>query len=86
MDNRWEVRTAQARFSELIEKAATEGPQIVTRRGVETVVVAPIELWRNLERGAKPKLKELLLAPEPRSDSLAVSGRPLTRRPPPRFD
>ena len=86
MNNHWRVRTAKARFSELVEKAVTEGPQIVTRRGVETVVVSPIELWRTLERGAKPNLKELLLASEPRSESLAVPGRPLARRPQPRFE
>lgn len=86
MDNRWEVQTAQARFRELIEKTVAEGPQIITRRGVETAVMAPIELWRTLERGARPNLKELLLAPEPGSKSLAVPRRPLTRRPPPRFE
>lgn len=86
MDNRWQVQTARARFRELIEKTVTEGPQIVTRRGVETVVVAPIELWRTLERRVTPNLKELLLASEPRSESLAVPSRPLTRRPPPRFE
>ena len=86
MDNRWEVQTAQARFGELIEKTVAEGPQIVTRRGVETAVVAPIDLWRKLERGARRNLKELLLAPEPRSESLAVPRRPLARRPPPRFE
>lgn len=86
MDNRWQVQTAKARFSELIEKTVTEGPQVVTRRGVETAVVAPIELWRNLERGARPNLKELLLAPEPRSETLAAPRRLFNRRPAPRFE
>lgn len=86
MDNRWQVRTARARFRELIEKTVTEGPQIVTRRGVETAVVAPIELWRTLERAARPNLKELLLAPEPRSESLAVPRRRFNARPAPRSE
>ena len=32
----WPVHEAKARFSELLEKSIAEGPQIVTKRGVET--------------------------------------------------
>ena len=39
----WSVREAKARFSELLNVCVKEGPQIVTKRGVETVVVVPIE-------------------------------------------
>ncbi len=62
----WPVQEAKARFSELLEKSVTEGPQIVTKRGVETAVLVPIEEWRRLQQRARPTLKELLLAPEPR--------------------
>jgi len=62
----WPVQDAKARFSELLEKSVTEGPQIVTKRGVETAVLVPIEEWRRLQARARPTLKELLLAPEPR--------------------
>ena len=86
MGNRWQVQTAKARFSEPIEKTVAEGPQIVTRRGVETAVVAPIGLWRNRERGAKPNLKEVLLSPEPRSESLAAPRRLFNRRPATRLE
>ncbi len=37
----WTVADAKNRFSELVTKALTDGPQRVTRRG-ETVVVAPV--------------------------------------------
>jgi len=60
------VQEAKARFSELLEKSVTEGPQIVTKRGVETAVLVPIDQWRRLEQRARLSLKELLLAPEPR--------------------
>lgn len=86
MSNRWQVQTAKARFSELLQKAATEGPQIVTRRGVETAVVVPMEEWESLRRITKPNLKELLLAPEARIESLAPPRRAFARRPSPRFD
>jgi antitoxin Phd len=62
----WPVQEAKARFSELLERSVTEGPQIVTKRGVETAVLVPIDEWRRLQQQARPTLKELLLAPEPR--------------------
>jgi prevent-host-death family protein len=38
----WQVQEAKARFSEFLE-ASKEGPQVVTKRGVETAVLVPIE-------------------------------------------
>jgi len=67
----WQLQDAKARFSELIEKTLREGPQVVTRRGVETAVVVPIEQWQRLTTTARPTLKDVLLAPEPRFDDLA---------------
>ena len=72
----WPVHEAKARFSELLEKSITEGPQIVTKRGVETVVLVPIDEWRRLRERARPTLKELLLAPEPRFEG----GLPYPKR------
>lgn len=42
----WKVAEAKARFSELIEKALTEGPQEVTRHGRQAVVVVSAEEWQ----------------------------------------
>ncbi len=67
----WQLQDAKARFSELIETSLREGPQVVTRRGVETAVVVPIEEWRRLKAAARPTLKDWLLAPTPRIDNLA---------------
>jgi prevent-host-death family protein len=67
----WQLQDAKARFSELIEASLRDGPQVVTRRGVETAVVVPIEEWRRLKSAARPTLKDLLLAPEPRFDGFA---------------
>lgn len=64
----WPVQEAKARFSELLEATLTEGPQVVTRRGVEAAVLVPIERWRRLEQEARPSLKELLLAESPRAE------------------
>jgi hypothetical protein len=59
---------------------------MVTKRGVETAVVVPIEEWRRLTKAARPSLKELLLADEPRFDlDIPPRGR-FKHRPPPDFD
>ena len=78
----WDVQDARDRFSELLETAISEGSQLVTRRGVEVAALVPIEEWRRLQSSARPSLKELLLAPEPRFDS-ATEKRPRSRRRPP---
>ena len=46
----WPVQDAKARFSELLDASIRDGPQVVTRRGVETVVVVPVEEWRRLTK------------------------------------
>jgi len=82
----WPVQDAKARFSEMLVACGREGPQIVTKRGVEAAVLAPIEEWRRLTAQARPGLKALLLADETRSDDLAIEprgGQP--HRPPPTF-
>jgi prevent-host-death family protein len=34
----WQVQEAKQRFSELVQRALDEGPQVVTRRGKEAVL------------------------------------------------
>ena len=70
MSKTWQVQDAKARFSEFLEASLSDGPQIVTKHGVETAVLLPVEQWRRLEKMTKPDLKELLLASEPRTDAL----------------
>ncbi|WP_419935133.1 type II toxin-antitoxin system Phd/YefM family antitoxin [Candidatus Palauibacter sp.] len=86
MNKTWQVQEAKARFSALLETALKQGPQVVTKRGVETAVLVPIDHWRRLEKMAKPSLKELLLAPEARTDSLVPPRREIRQREAPRFD
>ena len=56
----WPVQDAKARFSEFLDSCLTEGPQMVTRRGVETAVLIPVQEWRRLQAAARPSLKALL--------------------------
>jgi prevent-host-death family protein len=39
MARTWQLQEAKNRFSEVVEEALKEGPQVITRRGVETAVV-----------------------------------------------
>ena len=75
----WQVQDAKARFSELLDAAIKKGPQVVTRRGVKAAVLVPIEEWERLQKAARPSLKDLLLAPEPRFDDI-VGERHVWRR------
>jgi prevent-host-death family protein len=64
----WPVQDAKARFSELLKTCLREGPQVVTRRGIEAAVLVPVDDWRRLRESARPTIKELLLADQPRAD------------------
>jgi prevent-host-death family protein len=76
----WQLQDAKARFSEFLDTALREGPQVVTRRGVEAAVLVPIEEWRRLQGAARPGLKELLLGDGPRFEDLAPKRGHLRRR------
>ena len=70
MNKVWQVQDAKARFSEFLDASITQGPQIVSKRGVEAAVLVPIEQWRQLEEMTKSNLKDLLLAPDARTEAL----------------
>ena len=44
----WKLEDAKNRFSELVRRAASEGPQMVTRHGREAAVVLGVEEYRRL--------------------------------------
>ncbi len=81
----WQVQDAKARFSEFLDATVKKGPQVVTRRGVETAVLVPIQEWNRLQKAARPDLKALLLAAEPRIENLAPKRRKLRRRAAPKL-
>lgn len=81
-NRKWAVQDAKARFSELLDASVAEGPQVVTRRGVETAVLVPVEEWRRMQASARPTLKELLLADSPRTEIPIPSRKQWRRRPP----
>ncbi len=78
----WSVQDAKARFSDFLETCLNEGPQLVTRRGVDAAVLVPLREWKRLQEASRPILKDLLLAPSPRADlPIPHRGRLRRRRP-----
>jgi prevent-host-death family protein len=77
----WQVQDAKARFSELLDATIKNGPQVVTRRGIETAVLVPIQEWRRLQETSRPSLKELLVGTGPRFENLVPKRRSARRRP-----
>ncbi len=45
----WALQDAKARFSEVVRKAKTEGPQQITVHGHEEVVVISVEEYRRIK-------------------------------------
>ena len=64
----------------MLDTALAEGPQIVTKRGVETAVLVSIEQWQKLERMSRLDLKQLLMAPEARIENLTPARGQHRRR------
>lgn len=44
----WQLQEAKNRFSEVVDKAIKHGPQIITKRGVETVIVLSYAEYRKV--------------------------------------
>ena len=63
---KWQMQDAKSRFSQLIDDTLEKGPQIVTRRGIDTAVIVSIEEWRALNDGKRQSWKDILLGPGPR--------------------
>ncbi len=58
---RWQMQEAKAKFAEVVKRAASEGPQIVTYRGTDAAVVLSADEYRRLE-AKHPSLVEHLLS------------------------
>jgi len=51
MSDQWQLQEAKNRFSEVVDNAIRKGPQMVTRRGVEAVVVISASDFKKIKRG-----------------------------------
>jgi prevent-host-death family protein len=53
----WQLQEAKNKFSEVVEEALSDGPQVITKRGVEAVIVLSYSEYRKLLASQK-KLSE----------------------------
>ena len=44
----WQIQEAKNKLSELIDRAQMEGPQVITRHGVEVAVIMPYAGYKKL--------------------------------------
>jgi antitoxin Phd len=67
----WQLQEAKSRFSEVVDLSLTQGPQLVTRRGAEAVVILAAEDYRRLVGDAPNLIEHLLNAP--RGEALVIT-------------
>lgn len=58
----WPIRHAREKFSAMFSACLVDGPQLITRGGIETAVLVRADAWHRLQVNARPSLKQLLLA------------------------
>ncbi len=54
MKNAWQLQEAKAKFSKVINEAIQHGPQVITKHGIEKVLLISIDDYKKLN---KPKEK-----------------------------
>lgn len=51
----WKLEDAKAHFSEVVRRARSDGPQLVTKRGKDAVIVIAVEELQRLQAPAPPE-------------------------------
>jgi prevent-host-death family protein len=59
----WQLQDAKNRFSEVVKRAASEGPQVVTVRGERAVVIVSAAEFDLMAKRAPTLVEFLLTAP-----------------------
>ena len=60
----WQLQAAKQHFSELVERARRDGPQVVTKHGKDAVVVVSAEEYRRLRADGPSLLEFIRSAPD----------------------
>ena len=50
MKNIWQLQEAKAKFSEVVNEAVQHGPQIITKQGIETVLLISINDYKKMNK------------------------------------
>jgi prevent-host-death family protein len=64
----WALQDAKARFSEVVRKAKTDGPQRVTLHGREEVVIVSVDEYRRVKGEATGEALVKLMQDSPLGD------------------
>jgi antitoxin Phd len=64
MTSKWQMQEAKARFGELVRKASSEGPQVVTYRGVDTAVLLSMDDYKRMQPTKKSFVDHILSGPK----------------------
>jgi prevent-host-death family protein len=70
-DHAWPVAEAKARFSEMIDRALSNGPQTITRKGRKTVIVVAADEWER-RTGRRGNLAEFFASSPLRGSDLQI--------------
>ena len=81
MNDVWQVQEAKNRFSEVIERALRDGPQVVTRHGRPVVRVVAVDAAATAPARAADGFAQYLLA-APQVEEFALPARNSRRAPP----
>lgn len=73
----WQLQEAKSRFSEVVDLSLREGPQMVTRRGQEAVVILSAHEYRRMSSNTQSLLTTLLNAPRGEPLELDRSREPI---------
>ena len=73
----WQLQEAKSRFSEVVDLSLRDGPQMVTRRGQEAVVVMSAVEYRRMTGSTPSLLTTLLNAPRGEPLELTRSSEPI---------
>ena len=77
---KWQLQEAKNRLSEVVRKATDEGPQVITLRGDDAVVVIAARDYARLTRRPKGTLVEFFHNSPLRGTGFGVSRSPDTGR------
>lgn len=73
----WQLQEAKSRFSEVVDLSLKEGPQLVTRRGHEAVVILAAHDYRRLSGQTLNLVDCLINAPRGEALVLERSAEPV---------
>jgi prevent-host-death family protein len=75
----WTVAEAKAKFSEVIQKATSEGPQTITRNGRRTAILVAADEW-DRKKKRKGTLAEFFAASPLRGSGIKLDRIPIRLR------